>query len=124
MKEAFEHAHKSLARLGLAAGASVCHTLHIKGLQIKSDNDIEKLTNQAYGSLEHGIFSAHQMGGLPMGKDPNNSIVNPHMQHHNIKNLFVVDGSTFPTALGVNPSETIYALALRAVPFIEKTILL
>ena len=119
LKEAFAHAHSSLAELGLAAGASVCHTLHTQGLQIRSRDDLSLLSRKKYGSLEHGIFSAHQMGGLPMGSDPNKSVVNPQHQHHNIKNLFVVDGSVFPTALGVNPSQTIYSLALRAAPFVQ-----
>ncbi|MAA80457.1 MAG: hypothetical protein CL916_14470 [Deltaproteobacteria bacterium] len=62
------------------------------------------------------------MGGLPMGSNPNQSIVNPQHQHHNIKNLFVVDGSVFPTSLGVNPSQTIYSLALRAVSFVKDAV--
>ena len=57
-----------------------------------------------------------------MGANPNQSIINPQNQHHNIKNLFVVDGSVFPTALGVNPSQTIYSLALRAVPFVRAAV--
>ena len=118
MKEAFAHAHTSLVRLGLAAGASSCHTLHVHGSPITSEAELGRLAQLQYGALEHGIFSAHQMGGLPMGSDPNISVVNPHMQHHEINNLFVVDGSVFPTALGVNPSETIYALALTAAPHI------
>lgn len=122
LKEAFAHAHRSLAQLGLAAGAEVCHTLHTRGLQIRTKDDIDQLSTREYGTLRHGIFSAHQMGGLPMGADPNQSIVNPQHRHHNIKNLFVVDGSVFPTALGVNPSQTIYSLALRAAPFIKDAV--
>ena len=118
LKEAFAHAHLSLAQLGLAAGADVCHTLHTRGLQIHSKDDLHQLSNREYGALKHGIFSAHQMGGLPMGSNPDQSVVNPQHRHHDITNLFVVDGSVFPTALGVNPSQTIYSLALRAVSFV------
>ena len=74
-------------------------------------NEIHKLDNAEYGTLKHGLFSAHQMGGLTMGSDPATSVVNQNLQHHRITNLFVVDGSVFPTALGVNPSQSIYGLA-------------
>jgi len=114
LQEAFSHSHTSLAKIALAAGAKNCHTMHVQGSLIESNNDIAKLQQQEYGALKHGIFSAHQMGGLPMGKDPNISIVNPKFRHHTLENLYVVDGSIFPTALGVNPSQTIYTLALIA----------
>ena len=52
--------------------------------------------------------------GLTMGDDPKTSVVNPELRHHRISNLYVVDGSVFPTALGVNPSLTIYGLAHMA----------
>ena len=49
-----------------------------------------------------------------MGNDPATSVVNQQFRHHDVPNLFVVDGSVMPTSLGVNPSETIYALARYA----------
>ncbi|MEC7986651.1 MAG: GMC family oxidoreductase [Myxococcota bacterium] len=115
LKEAFREAHKTLGTLGLAAGAKRCYSLHTNPVSIEKNDDISLFEQQKYGSLEHIIFSAHQMGGLPMGKDPNQSVVNSDLRHHSIENLFVVDGSVFPTSLGVNPSQTIYTLSLRAV---------
>ncbi len=57
---------------------------------------------------------AHLMGTARMGNDPKNSVVNAYNQVHGIPNLFVVDGSSFTTGAGVNPTSTIMALALRA----------
>lgn len=57
---------------------------------------------------------AHLMGTARMGKDPKRSVVNANNQAHDVKNLFIVDGSSFTTAAGVNPTSTIMALALRA----------
>ena len=48
-----------------------------------------------------------------MGNDPRNSVVNAWHQAHDVKNLFVVDGSSFTTSAAVNPTSTIGALALR-----------
>jgi choline dehydrogenase-like flavoprotein len=48
-----------------------------------------------------------------MGSDPATSVVDPWGKAHDIDNLYVVDGSVFVTAGGVNPTNTISALALR-----------
>lgn len=111
MKEAFKESMKRMVEVSLAAGAEDTLTLHSAPVHVAHMNDINKLDAAEYGTLKHGVFSAHQMGGLPMGSDAKNSVVNPNLQHHRIKNLFVVDGSVFPTALGVNPSQTVYGLA-------------
>ena len=49
-----------------------------------------------------------------MGNDPLTSVVDGFGQAHDIPNLFVVDGSVFPTGGAVNPTNTIQAFALRA----------
>ena len=62
------------------------------------------------------------MGGAAMGADPKVHPVDPHHRLRDTQNVFVVDGSVFPTALGVNPSETIYTLAHRAVDFVAAAV--
>ncbi|QFT30595.1 Fructose dehydrogenase large subunit [Labrenzia sp. THAF82] len=54
----------------------------------------------------------HQMGTCRMGDDPGRSVVNAWGRSHDVKNLFIVDGSIFVTAGAVNPTSTIQALAL------------
>jgi len=56
----------------------------------------------------------HLMGTARMGNDPTKSVVNASNQAHDVGNLFIVDGSSFTTGAGVNPTSTIMALALRA----------
>ena len=46
-----------------------------------------------------------------MGRDPEHSVVDSSLRYHGLDNLFVVDGSVFPTSLGVNPQETIFGIA-------------
>jgi len=58
--------------------------------------------------------TAHLNGGCRMGDDPRTSVVNADGRSWDIPNLWVCDGSLFPTIGGVNPSLTIQALALRA----------
>ncbi len=54
----------------------------------------------------------HQMGTCRMGNDADTSVVNGWGRSHDVKNLFIVDGSIFVTAGAVNPTSTIQALAL------------
>ncbi|MDG2336212.1 MAG: GMC family oxidoreductase [Myxococcota bacterium] len=54
----------------------------------------------------------HQLGTARMGVDSEDSVVNEWGRSHDVKNLFVVDGSIFVTSAGVNPTPTIQALAL------------
>ena len=54
----------------------------------------------------------HLMGTARMGTDPQQSVVNEWGRCHDVKNLFIVDGSIFVTSAGVNPTRTIQALAL------------
>ncbi|MEE9383791.1 MAG: GMC family oxidoreductase [Nannocystaceae bacterium] len=111
LTEAFRAAHVALARLTLAGGAKTAHSTHTHPLQISTNRHLARLDDAPYGAHEHYIGSAHQMGGCAMGANKATSVVDSELRHHEIPNLFVVDGSVFPTALGVNPSETIYALA-------------
>ncbi len=122
LRESFKESMKRGAELTLASGAKMVQSLHFPGVQIKNTSDIDKLDDVSYGSLHHGIFTAHQMGGLCMGNDPAQSVVNDHLQHHRLSNLFVVDGSVFPTSLGVNPSQSIYGLASWASSHILTTL--
>jgi len=67
------------------------------------------------------VFGAtHNMGTARMGEDPNTSVTNPWGQTHDIGNLFITDGSLFPTAGCENPTVTIVALTLRQAQYIEE----
>ena len=59
------------------------------------------------------LLTAHPLGGCPMGDDPSSGVVKPSGEVWGYDDLYVVDGSVIPTALGANPSMTIGALAER-----------
>jgi choline dehydrogenase-like flavoprotein len=65
-------------------------------------------------SMNNPIFYGgwHLLGTARMGKDPEQSVVNEWGRCHDVRNLFIVDGSVFVTAGAVNPTSTIQAVAL------------
>src|SRR5690606_96896 len=57
--------------------------------------------------------TCHLAGTARMGDDPETSVVDADCRSWDIPNLWICDGSVFPTVGGVNPSLTIQAIALR-----------
>ncbi|MET0520819.1 MAG: GMC family oxidoreductase [Jiangellaceae bacterium] len=55
----------------------------------------------------------HMLGTAKMGDDPATSVVDGFGRSHDVPNLYVMDGSVWPTSAGVNPTATIVALTLR-----------
>ena len=62
-------------------------------------------------------MAIHEMGTARMGKDPKTSVLNKWNQMHDVKNVFVTDGSCMTSAACQNPSLTYMALTARAVNF-------
>jgi gluconate 2-dehydrogenase alpha chain len=56
----------------------------------------------------------HLQGGAIMGASPERSVVNSHMQHWRMPNLFVLGASAFPQNPSGNPTLTAVALTYRA----------
>jgi choline dehydrogenase-like flavoprotein len=56
---------------------------------------------------------AHQNGTIRFGDDPKTSVLDRNCRAHEVDNLYVVDGSFFPSSAAVNPALTIMANALR-----------
>jgi choline dehydrogenase-like flavoprotein len=56
---------------------------------------------------------AHQNGTIRFGRDPKSSVLDVNCKAHEVDNLYVVDGSFFPSSGAVNPALTIMANALR-----------
>ena len=62
--------------------------------------------------------SIHELGTCRMGSDPKTSVLNSFNQCHDVKNLFVMDGSAFASGGSQNPTLTILALAMRASEYL------
>ncbi len=109
---AFRDAQKVMAQVGFAAGAREVWTGHEPTLRMSSVDDIAKIDSQPWMPCRVGIFSAHQMGGCGLSDEAKGGVVRSEdARHHQVDNLHVIDGSVFPTAVGVNPQLSIYGLA-------------
>lgn len=72
------------------------------------------------GAIDTPGTSIHEHGTCRMGDDPQRSALNRFNQMHEVRNVFVVDGSAFPTATEKNPTLTILALAWRASDYLAE----
>jgi choline dehydrogenase-like flavoprotein len=73
------------------------------------------------GGVEDLDFSGHLMGSCRMGNDPRTSVVDKYHRTHEVRNLFLVDGSSFVTCARQQPTCTIAALAYRAADHIVRS---
>src|SRR5437867_2528950 len=67
-------------------------------------------------------WSIHELGTSRMGSDPKTSVLNQFQQSHDVKNLFVVDGSSHVSASCQNPTWTIMALAWRSCEYLAREV--
>ena len=63
---------------------------------------------------------AHQNGTIRFGRDPKTSALDVNCKAHDLDNLYVVDGSFFPSSAAVNPALTIMANALRVADHLKQ----
>jgi glucoside 3-dehydrogenase (cytochrome c) catalytic subunit len=63
-------------------------------------------------------WAIHEVGIARMGNDPKTSVLNQFQQSHDIKNLFVLDGSAFTSSACQNSTLTIMALCARSSDYL------
>ena len=70
---------------------------------------------QAAGAEDVWVLErvAHTIGTCRMGRERETAVVDPFGRSFDIDNLWISDGSTFPSSLAANPALTIMALSLR-----------
>jgi choline dehydrogenase-like flavoprotein len=123
------HALVSMARLARAAGAAEVLAVSMPILRHRVDGAGDEARRfaafeRALASMDFAphrgtIASAHQMGTLRMGADPALHPADPRgrlradSRGSIVPGLYVADGSTFPTALGVNPMVSVMTMAKR-----------
>ena len=113
------HGFISAARILEAAGARTIYSPHAKwcayepGHRGSLDSFTQSMDSAGWDSGRLALFSFHIMGTTRLGNSPMTSATNPDGATWEVPNVFVMDGSCFPSASGVNPMITIEAIAHR-----------
>lgn len=110
-----------VAAIFLAAGAGEVMPGVWKFPEIRTMKDIQKFRETKIGpaDIEAGAF--HPLGTCRMGENPQRNVLDSYLKTHDLDNLYIIDGSPFPSSLGVNPQETIMAFAHRSAEHIANT---
>jgi choline dehydrogenase-like flavoprotein len=104
----------TMAEIQFAAGATSVLPVHESAESYTSFAQAKAAIAQLpMEILRMRVASAHVMGGCAMGSDPRTSVVDGTGRHHQLENLYVFDGSAFPTSLGANPQLSIYGIVSR-----------
>lgn len=80
-------------------------------------NDLGYKNVQSYANISFPGNSNHEMGSVRMGRDPKTSVLNGFNQMHEVKNVFITDGSFMVSSSCVNPSLTYMAMTARACAY-------
>jgi long-chain-alcohol oxidase len=115
-----EHVRQGLrgaAQVLAAAGATEIFSLHTPPARVRPGEPrwLERFGDtidaRGYRYCRMSYITFHQMASCTMGADPARSVVGETGESHEVKGLYVADGSAFPTSSGVNPMITIMAIA-------------
>lgn len=122
LREGLKTAVRSAMQVQLAGGARQVISPHLR--YATTMEEIDKLVEVSpFEPCQVPVFVAHVMGGCAMGTNERKSVVDSRtLRHHGFDNLFVIDGSVFPTSLTVNPQLSIYGLASWASQFVLQAV--
>jgi len=120
----FDRAHLRRGFIGAGriletAGAGLIFSPHAKwcayepGRRGSLDSFTHAMDAAGWDSGRLALFSFHIMGSVRLGGSPKTSATNPEGETWEVRNLFVMDGASFPSASGINPMISIEAIARR-----------
>ncbi len=126
--EAMTFATWVIGRVFFRAGAREIRTA-LPGLTLKSPNQLDEIFKYRFQNgkrkgfmvKQANLYSGHHFGGAIMGADRTSSFADDTGECHDLKGLWVGDGSSFPTTVGVNCAMSIMVVARKiADDFIAK----
>ena len=113
-----QYGFRGAAEILQAAGAKRIYSPHARLCSYEPGNGsielfVQGMDASGWGNAQVALFSFHIMGTARMGESPDTSATNQQGETWEARNLFVMDGSSFPSASGVNPMISIEAIAHR-----------
>lgn len=102
------------AEMVRAAGATEVYPAVQPGTVLRRDADWRAFRDRKLSGSDLLLTSYHPLGTCRMSQDPAEGVVNIDHEAHDVRGLFLVDGSVVSGPLGVNPQITIMAVATRA----------
>jgi choline dehydrogenase-like flavoprotein len=81
--------------------------------QVRDPRELRRLLARPVPKRSLQLFSIHLMGTARMSEDPRRGVTGSFGEFHGAGGLIVSDASTFPGPIGINPMETVIALAMR-----------
>jgi choline dehydrogenase-like flavoprotein len=104
----------TMAEIQFAAGATTVMPVHVSGASYANWSQARSgIAALPLKPLAAAVVSAHVMGGCPLGPDSSRAVTDHDGRHHHLDNLYVFDGSLFPTSVGANPQLSIYGIVAK-----------
>ncbi len=111
---------RECARLLFAAGAKKVLVPSVSPIELDGPDGIERIPDAIARPHSIPMTAVHPMGTMALGEDPRRSVVKSTGEHHQVQNLFVLDGSLFPTSIGGPPQIPIYTLSRHLSRFVAE----
>lgn len=112
--EGVRRAWNVMIEMQFATGAKSARPAHKQARHYRSWKEAKAAVAELQVAAHKAtIGSAHVMGGCPMGDDPERSVADAAGKFHHLENLYIMDGSLFPTSIGANPQLSIYGLVYK-----------
>ena len=103
-----------MAQIQFAAGAKTVMPVQRSGDHYANWSDAKSgIETASLAPLATTVVSAHVMGGCALGPDAKRAAVDPTGRYHHLDNLYVLDGSLFPTSIAANPQLSIYGIVAK-----------
>jgi len=118
--EQISRATTRIYQIFMAAGAKRCIPMGHNMPIIENADDLAAYSRREFSARDFVWTAFHPLGTAQMGYDPATSVVDLDHETHDVKRLFIVDGSTVPGPTAVNPQLTIMAMSTRAAERIHR----
>lgn len=105
----------TICKLFFAAGATeVLPGIGRLPVVLRDVSEVDLVERADIEQKDLHMMASHLFGTAVAGADAATSVVGPDLQHHDVRGLYVMDASVFPTNLGVNPQHSIMGIVWRA----------